>query len=141
MVLFKCNVVFQSTPLEPHLHSTMVLFKLNDWTDLVYSNKFTFHYGPIQIKYITKSLTAVTKFTFHYGPIQISIDKVIFCVIIMIYIPLWSYSNFMLLFHLLIKINLHSTMVLFKFRLVRRRRSPTRIYIPLWSYSNYNSQI
>ena len=35
-------------------------------------DKFTFHYGPIQIDTYKKIQTQSLKFTFHYGPIQIN---------------------------------------------------------------------
>ena len=76
------------------LHSTMVLFKfksqkyLNNieaiyiplWSysnDVLgylrhYALTFTFHYGPIQIKFGTLTIFNGLLFTFHYGPIQIS---------------------------------------------------------------------
>ena len=58
--------------LNPYLHSTMVLFKwIPTFLLSLKNSKFTFHYGPIQMKKIKKSLD--------YTP--------------MIYIPLWSYSN------------------------------------------------
>ena len=96
-----------------HLHSTMVLFKLRHTFATSYLMQFTFHYGPIQIynNYIIRKE-------------------------ILIYIPLWSYSNkkyceashksVKFTFHygpIQINIstlytnmlnNLHSTMVLFK---------------------------
>ena len=54
-----------------HLHSTMVLFKLEASYGGIVCKKFTFHYGPIQIKKI-----------YDYARSNV------------IYIPLWSYSNF-----------------------------------------------
>ena len=54
--------------------------------------KFTFHYGPIQIKSPRLPSAGYTLFTFHYGPIQIFVR--------------WSIRS--------VFIDLHSTMVLFK---------------------------
>ena len=100
--------------------------------------KFTFHYGPIQIKPNIIFTHRNNAFTFHYGPIQI--------------VYLFSFAR--------VSYHLHSTMVLFKFRriilanMVKKFtfhygpiqinfsfllyfNSPS-IYIPLWSYSNNN---
>ena len=77
-----------------NLHSTMVLFKyvllwrfkicikiyIPLWS---YSNAdggilaantyaFTFHYGPIQIRFCNTGILHKNIFTFHYGPIQIT---------------------------------------------------------------------
>ena len=76
--------------------------------------QFTFHYGPIQIVTMYKNNDTNIAFTFHYGPIQIGSRLA-----------------------LLVSVNhLHSTMVLFKSSLTRKRGTLTMIYIPLWSYSN-----
>ena len=97
-------------------------------------------------------------FTFHYGPIQISINKIILSIIIMIYIPLWSYSNELWFAVWVLWSHLHSTMVLFKLNSLRTFAITAKaftfhygpiqiynthnmyilqyIYIPLWSYSN-----
>ena len=54
-----------------HLHSTMVLFKLEASYGGIVCKKFTFHYGPIQIVKKNTFFLFTKKFTFHYGPIQI----------------------------------------------------------------------
>ena len=56
--------------------------------------EFTFHYGPIQIKSSILLTSDASRFTFHYGPIQI----------------------FLVSECALDLSNLHSTMVLFKFK-------------------------
>ncbi len=85
-------------------------FKLSNFT------KFTFHYGPIQINLIPIIGTIAEIFTFHYGPIQIIFRTIPVNRKNWIYIPLWSYSNYYTIGQtLFIQINLHSTMVLFKF--------------------------
>ena len=70
MVLFKLKKHFDVDAFLIYLHSTMVLFKFKSWKNLVFSNKFTFHYGSIQIEK-------------NYKPWFFKI----------IYIPLWFYSN------------------------------------------------
>ena len=116
MVLFK--LVLNSSKIYNviHLHSTMVLFKLilcpvgrysaliftfhygpiqigqSFFFARIYFTKFTFHYGPIQIEFCNTYKYLELRFTFHYGPIQIRRKKLhLTCVLI--YIPLWSYSN------------------------------------------------
>ena len=54
-----------------NLHSTMVLFKFHYISTFPLLIIFTFHYGPIQIKFINSSCYFIFTFTFHYGPIQI----------------------------------------------------------------------
>ena len=87
----------------------------NAWKSSDIYRRFTFHYGPIQMRkihqvtgygrhYLHSTMvlfkfkfllrySGYTKFTFHYGPIQISCRNVT----------------------LIMKSNLHSTMVLFKY--------------------------
>ena len=96
---------------------------------------FTFHYGPIQMIFFRIFLFCTLLFTFHYGPIQIEltfhqlrISK--------IYIPLWSYSNTLIILCMNLILNLHSTMVLFKYSNYLFYNRIFKIYIPLWSYSN-----
>ena len=74
-------------------------------------------------------------FTFHYGPIQINSADSRFH-FFAIYIPLWSYSNQESAPAWFDLIDLHSTMVLFKWKNKLSNAKFTHIYIPLWSYSN-----
>ena len=77
--------------------------------------KFTFHYGPIQMIIPTPIFLSLNEFTFHYGPIQIKLTH----------------------FYVFWCLNLHSTMVLFKFQCWTIHNFMNFfIYIPLWSYSN-----
>ena len=136
MVLFKwncriCKITWNHIYIPLWSYSnTNFLFKCE------YSDKFTFHYGPIQMKTNVGIITRIREFTFHYGPIQIhsrnyyneikyqftfhygpiQISKryIIIFIFISIYIPLWSYSNFLELGLFNRGYNLHSTMVLFK---------------------------
>ena len=92
MVLFKWHWMLQSLRIFYYLHSTMVLFK--------------FQRAIVKI--------ALKRFTFHYGSIQMFV-LMILLVLIVIYIPLWFYSNLNpFSFNVIYTFNLHSTMVLFK---------------------------
>ncbi len=55
-----------------YLHSTMVLFKSDTDRYSVDVQKFTFHYGPIQMELLKHQENVIRLFTFHYGPIQIN---------------------------------------------------------------------
>ena len=98
------------------------------------------------------------KFTFQYGSIQIKGKGNKYETTTTIYIPIWFYSNISLLSILifvivftfqygsiqiikaislkLINLNLHSNMVLFKWRQFLLVHSNKWIYIPIWFYSN-----
>ena len=136
MVLFKSvfqHLFFHSLA---HLHSTMVLFK-SKWLSYKF-NKINIYiplwsYSNEPFVYF---LGASILFTFHYGPIQITFYYEIYklhsnlhstmvlfkylllmfpSLVLIIYIPLWSYSNKnTLLQQFKLQQNLHSTMVLFK---------------------------
>ena len=80
--------------------------------DVVYL--FTFHYGSILINSVS-FLKSLIKFTFHYGSILIFSGNTCFNSAIIIYIPLWFYSN----------ATLSGCMF-----------CACTIYIPLWFYSN-----
>ena len=132
----------------------MIFFRISLFCNLL----FTFHYGPIQISSWTSLFIFSILFTFHYGPIQIWWRKKLHLTCVLIYIPLWSYSNGinkklddelnLFTFHYgpiqieypaLIRkthTHLHSTMVLFKFGSINLFSIISYIYIPLWSYSN-----
>ncbi len=62
--------------------------------NIILKNLFTFHYGPIKIFISQKAYDILKKFTFHYGPIQILYQFESDTEVVLIYIPLWSYSNF-----------------------------------------------
>ena len=74
---------------------------------------FTFQSGYIQIN-IKSSMPAIAYlFTFQSGYIQINVRVCVVCVLIVLYIPIWLYSNGQLkkvLYHLA----LHSNLVIFK---------------------------
>ena len=71
MVLFKSTALISVIQTLRYLHSTMVLFKSLSIKIFLFRSQFTFHYGPIQIM---KDLKGTEKQ-------------------VVIYIPLWSYSN------------------------------------------------
>ena len=96
----------------------MVLFKLITRNPSLKPIIFTFHYGPIQIGGLWDESTSMYVFTFHYGPIQILYHRTkkrcygyLHSTMVLfkwesknkcdcrryIYIPLWSYSNPLLL--------------------------------------------
>ena len=62
---------------------------------------------------LTYATDEYNEFTFHYGPIQIQMSQAI-DYHSTIYIPLWSYSNYVVQELQDILSYLHSTMVLFK---------------------------
>ena len=76
---------------------------------------FTFHYGPIQIDSIKERYDSIEIFTFHYGPIQIVLHFFISILKKNLHSTMvlfkWAKNVNVLLDHR----NLHSTMVLFKF--------------------------
>ena len=79
----------------------------------VKTTEFTFHYGSILIVQESHAWREITRFTFHYGSILIAIAKQRIR-IVMIYIPLWFYSNLIMFYRNRNSyIYLHSTMVLF----------------------------
>ena len=71
MVLFKYNLNPTKLLDFEYLHSTMVLFKSIMSDNLHPNDRFTFHYGPIQIVFAVNCTDFGFVFTFHYGPIQI----------------------------------------------------------------------
>ncbi len=106
------------------------------------------------------NVVVLNKFTFHYGPIQIILFFSIFVFQNLIYIPLWSYSN--LFYHLKNKTEFSIYIPLWsysnRYYNVLKKTYPKftfhygpiqilpyhhfctlcrRIYIPLWSYSNH----
>ena len=81
----------------------MVLFKYNVTDKVVDNSSFTFHYGSIQITCYVMFYIFNFAFTFHYGSIQINKNTLFFAC----------------------KKNLHSTMVLFKLKMVDLH--------PIWS--------
>ena len=78
-----------------------------------HADQFTFHYGRIQSKRGTQTLTWDVIFTFHYGRIQSRARRV----------PTAAF------------LNLHSIMVGFNLVILRIFYDGVRIYIPLWSDS------
>ena len=94
---------FQSGYIQIRFHSDIVHITII----------FTFQSGYIQIiSTITKYLITIF-FTFQSGYIQINVRVCVVCVLIVLYIPIWLYSNGQLkkvLYHLA----LHSNLVIFK---------------------------
>ena len=103
--------------LKRDLHSTMVLFKQNPMQVYItqdsiyiplwfYSNEAYNSFGEL-----------INRFTFHYGSIQIRTTTQP-QPLVQIYIPLWFYSNCITNVRAkLLFLDLHSTMVLFKYNL------------------------
>ena len=80
-------------------------------------NEFTFHYGPIQI--IRSFLLVSTVLHLHSTMVLFKCEIIVqIRSYLLIYIPLWSYSNF--------QTNIQFASIVI-------------IYIPLWSYSNVKS--
>ena len=137
MVLFKYVLRYVYGYTNTYLHSTMVLFKLSrNITSNIITGIFTFHYGPIQIAFIS---TYLNKFiNLHSTMVLFKLQPGSICTKhIVIYIPLWSYSN-------LITTSSYSIVPTFTFHygpiqillLLKYEYDSAYIYIPLWSYSN-----
>ena len=136
MVLFKLSHSNRTLHSQGYLHSTMVLFKFETpWTLNLITQRFTFHYGPIQIEWQAKFLLRQNVFTFHYGPIQIMKGLKLYVLIqnlhstmvlfkllnTTLHIYTWKFTFhygpiqiIVNVFAFFVNINLHSTMVLFK---------------------------
>ena len=96
MVLLKCMCTLATKVLYMHLHSTMVLLKCREFNvNEEWLRQSTFHYGSIKITIFEDYDTSTVSSTFHYGSIKMVLDA------------LEQNLHF----------NLHSTMVLLKFRI------------------------
>ena len=98
MVLFKCPLCHQPLPAEKALHSTMVLFKLQN-AGWALKAALTLHSTMVLFKSGSPHIPSA---------------------LLLLYIPLWFYSNL---------------------RLVSQFIQTKCLYIPLWFYSNHQRLI
>ena len=108
------DTISSIVPLQPHLHSTMVLFK---YGYVLIGSDFSQHLHSTMVLFKSIYFHRNINLSFIYIPLWFysnAIDGICLPYKIPIYIPLWFYSNFYCKLNLYMSINLHSTMVLFK---------------------------
>ena len=92
LVIFQLRVHHQSARVQETLHSNLVIFQYIRAFILTTLCTFTFQSGHIPIFYSIRSTCSNLRFTFQSGHIPIQSGHMTLH-ILLLYIPIWSYSN------------------------------------------------